>query len=366
VLRFPITHWRGFLGSLFVLALFLTLPVWLLVDNYVDAAGIQVIPSPAMNLSPPKDGYFGNPVEVYSSEENGYASDFCVTFEFVGLDEATSYTDFEILIGATEQGKQQLKDLASSHKSGQLVFMSNSGLSNFARTFSLSALEGAPATSCGSDNAGISPALLDRNAGVRLRQQIFTLGTPRAFPNDAYELNDLVTVSVPAAGQELYSSLIMTSRDEDFKLTAGIYDPSNHDAASNRLMFVIRRPVLMIWYTYWVAAMPFVLLIGIFGIRYFPMRGLSGGKVPEAHEVAFGVAATLVAILPLHTVLVPNSLPSPTRLDIYFGIGITLLVAVSILWITGTSKRLRDSGHPPAESGHVGMPQSPSGRDGHS
>jgi hypothetical protein len=49
--------------------------------------------------------------------------------------------------------------------------------------------------------------------------------------------------------------------------------------------------------------------------------------------VAFGIAATLLAILSLRTVLVPTSLPALTRLDLIFGIGVTLLVVGSIIWM---------------------------------
>jgi hypothetical protein len=63
-------------------------------------------------------------------------------------------------------------------------------------------------------------------------------------------------------------------------------------------------------------------------IGYSPDR-----TVPAVHEIAFGVAATLVAILPLRAVLVPSSLPSLTRLDIAFGISVALLVALSVTWV---------------------------------
>jgi hypothetical protein len=41
----------------------------------------------------------------------------------------------------------------------------------------------------------------------------------------------------------------------------------------------------------------------------------------------------MVAILPLHQVLVPSSIPGLTRLDVLFGLGICFLVSASILWV---------------------------------
>src|SRR6266567_4360700 len=168
-------------------------------------------------------------------------------------------------------------------------------------------------------------------SGIGLTLHVYTLGTPRAFPDDWYELDDAVSVIIP--GTTLYSSLIMTSRDEDYALSASVYQPSKlNNAGPGVLEFTVRRPWLVVTYTYLIAAMPFALLIGVFGIKY-----CRRGDEPRPFEVAFGVAATLVAILPLHAVLVPPSLPNTTRLDIYFGIGIAFLVASSVIWVIGTS-----------------------------
>ena len=58
-------------------------PILLLVQNNFDSAGFEPLGNPATTLSPPRDDYYGVPTEVYSA--NGSA-DFCVTFEFLGLD----------------------------------------------------------------------------------------------------------------------------------------------------------------------------------------------------------------------------------------------------------------------------------------
>jgi sorbitol-specific phosphotransferase system component IIC len=106
--------------------------------------------------------------------------------------------------------------------------------------------------------------------------------------------------------------------------------------------FVIHRPLSTIIYTYWVAAMPFLLLASVI-LFYTFGKGKDEKKAPAFYEVAFGVAATVVAILPLRIVLVPSSLPSLTRLDLVFSTGVTLLVGLSVAYISvGAAKRKPD------------------------
>jgi hypothetical protein len=179
------------------------------------------------------------------------------------------------------------------------------------------------------------------------------LGAQRAFPNDWYELDDTVSVSVPGI-QPLYPSLIMASRDENYSLRASVYKSgAQENAGPNALEFTIRRPWQFWTYTYIVASMPIVLLVGVFLIKYSGR----GKEIPKPYEVAFGVAATLVAILPLRSVLVPSTLPSPTRLDIFFGLGIVFLVVGSIIWVLVHSERLLDAqedSHPSGSAGQTG------------
>lgn len=327
-------HWR--VPLILLILAFFVIPVWLLVDNYTDSSGVEELPN-GTSLGAPRYNYFGNAIEVYSPPESGYPNDLCVTFEFLGLNEATSQANFGILIEATKTGDQQLESqlqaLAHPPKRGTLEISSTSGISNISIPFSISTLENTRAVTCSSPSP--NPVDLDLDAGIRITQSIFTLGTPRAFPNDWYELDDAVNISIP--GTTLYSSLIMTSRDEDFSLSVSVYKPSKtSNAGPDILEFTIRRPWLVRWYTYTVAAMPFVLLIGVFLIKYWRSGNVQDGdpdQIPQPWEVAFGVAATLVAILPLRSVLVPSSLPSPTRLDIDFGLGTIFLVVFSIIWI---------------------------------
>lgn len=55
--------------------------------------------------------------------------------------------------------------------------------------------------------------------------------------------------------------------------------------------------------------------------------------IPKPSDVAFGVVATLVAILPLRSVLVPPAITDLTRLDILFGLQAAALVGLSLILV---------------------------------
>jgi hypothetical protein len=287
------------------------------------------------------------------------SSDLCVTFGFLTLDPAASSANFAILIGATQHGMQQLATLGKHgrYKSVSLVVSSNFGLSSIDIPVPLSTLEHGQASACGSGSP--SQYQLLRRAEFRTTQNIFVLGQPRSFPDDWYELNDSVTACAiekiqdtcaagPSQETKLPSSLIMMTRDEDLPMKVGIDDPSRKLPFIDPLTFTVARPGRIIFYTYWLAAMPFLLLIILGGYQYVRQR-----NVPKAYEVAFGVAATMVAILPLRAVLVPSSLPSLTRLDLMFSTEVALLVALSIVWVITWPPRaaINDKADPDAPAG---------------
>ncbi len=324
---------RRHCGSALLLAVFLCIPSWLLADNLVGAGSAVTLPSP-VSLGAPTDNYFGPLVPVYSP---GTGADFCVVFEFLGVDEATSYINLGILIGITQSGKTVLDGNAPVPKDGQIVFASQSGLSTFAVQFPLSPLTAHPVTCASMMNARV----LEQEAPYRIIQQVFALSTPQSFPDDWYQLNDKIAVTV--AGSLMSSSLIVTSRNASWALTANRFTPTDKYPWASRISIVARRHFVVVLYTYFIALMPAALLIGIFWLIYRQKRSVPGGKLPArslpgATEVAFGVAATMVAILPLRAVLVPDSLPAPTRLDVVFGLQIALLVALSLIWIKKTAR----------------------------
>ena len=104
--------------------------------------------------------------------------------------------------------------------------------------------------------------------------------------------------------------------------------PYQNLPGKHQLFFTVHRPPWIITYTYWVAAMPFLLLIALLCFKRLVLR-----RPLEPADAAFGLAAAMVAILPLHQVLVPSTIPGLTRLDVLFGLGICFLVAASILWV---------------------------------
>ena len=317
-------------GSAILLAVFLAIPVWLFRDNVAEAGRAVKLPSPVA-LSAPTANYFGTPVQVYS---RGKGADFCVVFEFLGVNPSNSEVNLGILIGITSGGQTMIGH--HPPKDGQLVFASDSGLSTFTVNFPLNP-KASPVT-CAS---WMNPPTLEREATFRIIRPVFALSAPQSFPNDWYEINDNVTVRV--AGRWTPSSLIMTSRDASFRLAANSFNRADDGPAwASRISFIVHRRWVVVYYTYFIAAMPAVMLIWIFSLIYRQKRSSRDGKLPArmlpgATDVAFGVAATMVAILPLRTVLVPDSLPAPTRLDVFFGFQIALLVVLSILWIKKTA-----------------------------
>lgn len=91
-------------------------------------------------------------------------------------------------------------------------------------------------------------------------------------------------------------------------------------------MLLSAAPAWVVTYTYWVAAMPFLLLVALLWFKRFAQR-----RPLEPSDAAYGLAAAMVAILPLRQVLVPSTIPGLTRLDLMFGLGICCLIAASIL-----------------------------------
>lgn len=318
--------------SLVILALSLAAPFGLLFQNLNDSGGFKRLPERSPVLSAPQDGYYGTPTRLSPLDSS---ADFCVTVEFLGIVPATPAVDLGLLVGVTGPGKSEVQRLAQEHyKSVTLWITSYSGFSSIQIRIDLSLLEHPQGGYSACDSGALNAPDLDQSAAFRtVLNNITMIGQPRAFPDDWYELNDSVFLEKGQAvnGGGLPSSLIMMSRDEDFATTVKM-DPGNQPYV-HQLWFMDGRPfVWMRLYTYFIAALPFLLLVALLAGQYVRSR-------PQAYEMAFGVAAALVAILPLRTVLVPSSLPGLTRLDIVFGIEAAVLVAGSILlaiiWFPG-------------------------------
>jgi hypothetical protein len=187
------------------------------------------------------------------------------------------------------------------------------------------------------------------------------MGVPRAFPNDWYDLNTQFYLSFPPVpgtknvpfDWSRHTSVTMTSNDVDYSVSAFGGEAGIGGIGLLPILGILAtivRPPLFQSYIYLVASAPFVLLVSIFAVYYSrnPRR-----RKPEPYELAFGITAALVAILPLRSVLIPSSLPSPTRLDILFGIGTIFLVVSSIIWLIFSTATSDQDGSQPKNRGSV-------------
>lgn len=324
----------------------------LLIENFRQSTTAPVFPSDfSHNLS-------GSPVVVYPAPNSPEV--FCLRVSFLSLSSGdTSSAQLQISLTTTEQGQAMLEHVYSPQATGTLTIQSFGGVSS-SIPVPLSALKppngSAPVTSC--DQGSPVSTVLPFPGVITVITSSPVTGVPRAFPNDWYQLNDVFYLSFPPTPRTKnilywsgYTSVLMTSNDVDYSLsviagTAGTepnLEPFGIDAT-------IVRPRLVQSYIYLVAAAPFVLLISIFAIYYGrnPRR-----RKPEPYELAFGITATLVAILPLRSVLIPSSLPSPTRLDILFGIGTLFLVVASIIWLIFSTATPDDDTNQPRNRGSV-------------
>ena len=338
--RSPRAQWAA-KGILSVLTIgLLAVPAYLLFSNIVDASGAKDLPPLSKPLAAPLDEYYGAPTQVSPVDNR---PDICVTFTLLGINPATSFANIGILVGVTDQGQGTLTTSLKRYKNITVWVTSYSGLSAFHFTVPVAALLHAQTSTCGSGQTRqecpgpatgatiICPAELDQHAAFGETTTDYILGQARAFPQDWYQLNDLVTVrsGVAADGAPVRSSVLMMTRDENLTTTVHVDNKEFQDwPFQHQLMFTLNRPFWTIFYTYWISALPFLLLLAILARQWISKR-----DTPKPYEVAFGIAATLLAILSLRMVLVPTTLPALTRLDIIFGIGVTALVAGSIIWM---------------------------------
>lgn len=364
-----------FAASIVLIALFCFVPVILLYQNIGSATGAQSLTDPA-GLSPPtSDNDYGDATLLFGNSD----SDVCIAFEFLDLDEASSQANFGIVVSATDPGSTVIQDdIDEGYTQPLLLISSNFGLSSIGIKVPSSYLQ-SPGASPNCSESRPEPYV--RGGGYRVPEGIFVLGQPRAFPDDWYELDDAVTMYMCSGTQTedqcvtglnlngqvttsspapLTESLIATTRDQDLRMTVSRNRAATGtNPAEPDFQFTLQRSGWFVAYTYIIAVMPFILMIGLFiayALKkndYEPER-----KVPAVYEIAFGVAATLVAILPLRAVLIPSSLPSLTTLDTVFSTGIALLVALSLAWVFIWKSRVpppretpetREPGDPPAD-----------------
>jgi len=325
----------------------------LLIENFRQSPRGLVFPAGvSRNLS-------ASPVVVYPAQDSPEV--FCFSFLFLGLSSGeTSSAQLQITIRTTEQGQAMLEHVYSPQATGTLTIQSLGGASS-SIPVPLSALKqpnsSAPVTSCAQE----PPVSRDFPEGITVTTSAPVMGVPRAFPNDWYDLLTQFYLSFPQVpgtknvpfNWSRHTLVTMTSNDVDYSVSAagGTTGRGGTDTPPTLgILATIVRPRLFQSYIYLVASAPFILLVSIFAIYYSrnPRR-----RKPEPYELAFGITAALVAILPLRSVLIPSSLPSPTRLDILFGIGTMFLVVSSIIWLIFSTATPDQDGSQPKNRGSV-------------
>jgi hypothetical protein len=344
--------WRRLLISVLIIAAGLSIPTLLLIENFRQSPRGLVLPaSIGHNLS-------GSPVVIYPAQDSPEV--FCFSFLFLGLSPGeTSSAQLQITIRTTEQGQAMLEHEYSPQAIGTLTIQSVGGASS-SIPVPLSALKrptrSVPVTSCAQEH----PVSQDFPEGITVTTSAPVTGVPRAFPNDWYDLNTQFYLSLPPVpGKKSvpfdwsrHTTVTMASTDVDYSVSAfgGQAGIGGSLLPILGILATIVRPRLFQSYIYLVASAPFILLVSIFAVYYSrnPRR-----RKPEPYELAFGITAALVAILPLRSVLIPSSLPSPTRLDILFGIGTIFLVVSSIIWLIFSTATPDQDGSQPKNRGSV-------------
>jgi hypothetical protein len=159
-------------------------------------------------------------------------------------------------------------------------------------------------------------------------------GQPRAFPNDWYWLTAYVAMYQPSERAEgdgeccLPFALDVTRGTEDLRMA--IEQGRVVDDAFLPLELEVRRPWRIVVYTYVVAIVPPLILCGLLFWQLGRRRRSEASPAP--HELLFGMAAILLALLPLRQVLVPAEIRSLTRVDAAFATIIMLLLWAAIAW----------------------------------
>jgi hypothetical protein len=80
-------------------------------------------------------------------------------------------------------------------------------------------------------------------------------------------------------------------------------------------------------FVYAMAAIPIVLGAFLFHVLFLG-KTLSGEPV---HHLLLNVAAAMLAVLPLRQVLVPQEITGLTRIDLVLGLGLVLIISLSLL-----------------------------------
>jgi hypothetical protein len=195
----------------------------------------------------------------------------------------------------------------------------------------------------------------DPGLGMRLPTRVgaFTLrliGRPRRYPLDQYSLDTELWLRLPrgtvmrrhkAADDESFIPLHIRLRVEpsarDFVWR---YDSSGAGKASEagRLAIIAQRPTKVKLFVFALILMPIVLFLAVLAV--VPMPDSDDGS---AAAILLGVAAFLLAVLPIRQFVVPPDVSTLTNIDLALGTQMATMVAVAVILAHGHRSARRGS-----------------------
>jgi hypothetical protein len=160
------------------------------------------------------------------------------------------------------------------------------------------------------------------------------LGHPRGYPSDWYWAAAEVSLEGPvdsrtAAEADCCDTALHVESGND-ELSIRLDRPAASDDYFHQLELVVRRPDRVVLYTYALAFLPPLLLVAL--LAWQLLRPDRARGAPAPHEMTFGLAAILLALLPLRQVLVPADIPGLTTVDAIFALEIGLLLSAALAW----------------------------------
>ena len=312
----------------------LAAPLWVLGYN-VGQSVAPDLAEPAADLDAPYTGSYAAPQSVFEDEVDS-AGLVCVSLVVRTVDPLRLTASSSILVTPTQEAQDALaarvtRDESATEDQVTLRVESRLGATDTTIRMPLAVLlaaeRGDLPVECPTD-------ALHPRAPYQADVELPVFGQPRAFPNDWYWLTAYVAMFQPAGRAEgdgeccLPFALDVTRGTEDLRMAielGGVVDD-----AFLPLELEVRRPWRIVVYTYVVAIAP-PLILG--GLLFWQLgRRRRNEASPAPHELLFGMAAILLALLPLRQVLVPAEIRSLTRVDAAFATIIMLLLWAAIAW----------------------------------
>ena len=150
-------------------------------------------------------------------------------------------------------------------------------------------------------------------------------GTPRKYPQDTYVHGISNRVEQPAGyavvtTMRAEGQLLLEYTVNNQLIPSSMFLNPEKSRLAETFRMQLQRPSSLVLFTYAMALAPTLLLIAI-TIQYLRTRG--------AAVLSAEAALTVLTLLPLRQVLVPESLRAPTRVDLVLACELTLFIAVA-------------------------------------